>query len=330
MPRLRPQFELLVRESTKLECPKCASDELNKQMSVFAVSAPRAAARRHGRSARLWVVRRPAWRRQLLELREMARLSFAWRATALAARVRRRCSKRYSGRWPDVLRSSSATDHNAGGAEFGAAAVVRLERGVLASWVERADDLATLKFAERTAAGWTAARTVASGRNWFVNWADVPSVFDCRQVPSSRTGCRKAGIDVRVRRAPLVFKGRRQDVVAVVSPHHDGTPTEHGFASLFPMGDGFGLVWLDGRAMFTAPKPGEGGKPARRSRWPEGAMSVRFARFDRPSSKSRKAVVERKVCECCPTRRPSRQKASSRRFAIGATRRFATTTWRDW
>ncbi len=32
------------------------------------------------------------------------------------------------------------------------------------------------------------------------------------------------------------------------TPHHDGTPTEHGFASLFPMGEGFGLVWLDGRA----------------------------------------------------------------------------------
>ena len=33
-------FELLVRESTKLECPKCSSTELDKQLSVFAVSAP--------------------------------------------------------------------------------------------------------------------------------------------------------------------------------------------------------------------------------------------------------------------------------------------------
>jgi putative FmdB family regulatory protein len=33
-------FELLVRESTKLECPKCASSDLAKQLSVFAVSAP--------------------------------------------------------------------------------------------------------------------------------------------------------------------------------------------------------------------------------------------------------------------------------------------------
>jgi putative FmdB family regulatory protein len=33
-------FELLVRESTKLECPKCAGTDLAKQLSVFAVSAP--------------------------------------------------------------------------------------------------------------------------------------------------------------------------------------------------------------------------------------------------------------------------------------------------
>jgi len=33
-------FELLVRESTRYVCPKCASDQLDKQLSVFAVSAP--------------------------------------------------------------------------------------------------------------------------------------------------------------------------------------------------------------------------------------------------------------------------------------------------
>ena len=51
-------------------------------------------------------------------------------------------------------------------------------------------------------------------------------------------------------------------------PHHDGTQTEHGFASLFPMGDGFGLVWLDGRAMKAGGEHGEHGGG--------GAMSVRL------------------------------------------------------
>ena len=44
------------------------------------------------------------------------------------------------------------------------------------SWIERSGDTAALRFSERTTTGWTDARTVASGTNWFVNWADVPSV----------------------------------------------------------------------------------------------------------------------------------------------------------
>jgi putative FmdB family regulatory protein len=39
-------FELLVRESTKLECPQCRATELDKQLSVFAVSAPASAGTR--------------------------------------------------------------------------------------------------------------------------------------------------------------------------------------------------------------------------------------------------------------------------------------------
>lgn len=33
------QFELLVREQTVLACPSCQSEELDKQLSVFAVGA---------------------------------------------------------------------------------------------------------------------------------------------------------------------------------------------------------------------------------------------------------------------------------------------------
>ena len=50
-------------------------------------------------------------------------------------------------------------------------------RGVLLSWIERAGPTATLKFAERTSSGWSEPVKVASGDDWFVNWADVPSVI---------------------------------------------------------------------------------------------------------------------------------------------------------
>jgi hypothetical protein len=167
------------------------------------------------------------------------------------------------------------------------------KRGVLLSWIERSGDLATLKFAERTAGGWTPAKTIASGRNWFVNWADVPSVL---RLPSGalvahwlqKSAASTYAYDVRL--SYSTDDGSTWSPSFL--PHHDGTPTEHGFASLFPMGDGLGLVWLDGRAMKGGDHGEHGGG---------GAMSVRFARFDKNFKQLEESVVDAKVCECCPT-----------------------------
>ena len=167
-------------------------------------------------------------------------------------------------------------------------------RGVLVSWIERSGDLATLKFAERTASGWTTARTIASGRDWFVNWADVPSVL---RLPSGaivahwlqKSGPSTYAYDVRLSHSTDDGKTWSPSYL----PHHDRTQTEHGFASLFPMGDGFGLVWLDGRAMKTGGDHGEHGGG--------GAMSIYFAQFDKAFKQIAEAPVDARVCECCPT-----------------------------
>jgi len=166
------------------------------------------------------------------------------------------------------------------------------KRGVLLSWIERSGDLASLKFSERTAAGWSAPRTIASGRDWFVNWADVPSAL---RLPSGalvahwlqKSAASTYAYDVRL--SYSLDDGRTW--APSFLPHHDGTPTEHGFASLFPIGDGFGLVWLDGRAMKSGEHSEHGG----------GAMSVRFARFDKAFKQLEESSVDAKACECCPT-----------------------------
>ena len=181
-------------------------------------------------------------------------------------------------------------------------------RGVLVSWIERSGDLATLKFAERTASGWSAPRTIASGRDWFVNWADVPSVL---RLPSGalvahwlqKSGPSTYAYDVRLSHSTDEGKTWSPSYL----PHHDRTQTEHGFASLFPMGDGFGLVWLDGRAMNPSTHAGEnagvrsgqGAGPA--GEHGGGAMSVYFAQFDKTFKQIAEAPVDTRVCECCPT-----------------------------
>ena len=165
-------------------------------------------------------------------------------------------------------------------------------RGILLSWIERSSDVATLKFAERKGDAWTPARTVASGRDWFVNWADVPSVI--RLADGSLYGhwLQKSGPDTYaydVRLARSMDDG--QTWASSFTPHNDGTKTEHGFASMFQMpGAGLGLIWLDGRAM-KGGHEGHGG----------GEMSVRGAIYDQKGKQISESLVDARVCECCPT-----------------------------
>lgn len=168
---------------------------------------------------------------------------------------------------------------------------------LLVSWIERSGDRATLKFAERTDTGWSEARTVATGADWFVNWADVPSVVRLADDTLAAHWLQKSGPGPYAYDVRLAFSsdsGRTWS--APVSPHHDGTRTEHGFASLFqaPGRAGLGLIWLDGRAM-RAVGPDD---PAAMDM---GAMSVRGAVFDRTGAQQSETLIDDRVCECCPT-----------------------------
>ena len=49
-------------------------------------------------------------------------------------------------------------------------------RGIVLSWLENAGPDPRLRFAERTPTGWSEARTIASGSDFFANYADLPSV----------------------------------------------------------------------------------------------------------------------------------------------------------
>lgn len=166
-------------------------------------------------------------------------------------------------------------------------------RGVLLSWVERQGPKATLKFAERTASGWTAPLTVASGDDWFVNWADVPSVLRLDDGTLVGHWLQKSGsgtyaYDVRLSRS----SDDGQSWSPSVTPHHDGTQTEHGFASLFQMpGAGLGLAWLDGRNMKDGGHEGHGA----------GSMTLRFGSFGKDWKQTADAQLDERVCECCPT-----------------------------
>ncbi|HXG56368.1 MAG TPA: sialidase family protein, partial [Vicinamibacterales bacterium] len=165
-------------------------------------------------------------------------------------------------------------------------------RGVLLSWIEKKGPTSFLRFSERTKAGWSVARTAASGPDWFVNWADVPSVVRLGDGTLVAHWLQKSGpgtyaYDVRLSRSSDDGKTWSPSFL----PHSDGTKTEHGFASMFQMpGAHLGLVWLDGRAM-TGGHDEHGG----------GDMSLRFGAFSRDWKQAAETALDLRVCECCPT-----------------------------
>jgi hypothetical protein len=164
--------------------------------------------------------------------------------------------------------------------------------GVILSWLEHTGTAATLKFAERAANGWSEPRTVASSDRWFISWADVPSVL--RMKDGTLVATWHPAIDPLIEAYELRVSYSRDDGktwAPAIAPHHDGTKTQHGFASLFELPDGgLGLVWLDGRDQELNKSDRDGG-----------TMGLYFASFDRAWKQTAEAAVNTRVCECCPT-----------------------------
>ena len=123
----------------------------------------------------------------------------------------------------------------------------------LLSWLEPAGEgVHALRHSRRPAGGeWGAPGTVASGNDWFVNWADFPSLAAFPDGTLAAHWLRKSGAgtyayDVRL---ALSRDGGATWSESLV-PHRDGTQTEHGFVSMAATApDRLGLIWLDGRHM---------------------------------------------------------------------------------
>jgi len=159
------------------------------------------------------------------------------------------------------------------------------------SWIEPVDSSRdAFQYAAFDGSSWSEPKTVATGTDWFVNWADVPSL---RPLPDGRhvahylesSGPGVFAYDVRLTQATP--DGNWQPAV---TPHRDGTPTEHGFVSLLPWQDDVLAVWLDGRQM-DPDAGGHGGGP----------MTLRSALLTPDGQIEQATLLDDRVCECCPT-----------------------------
>jgi len=162
---------------------------------------------------------------------------------------------------------------------------------VLMSWLEPVPGGGhALQFATLNGDRWSPARRVAEGPDWYINWADFPSVtpitsrdWVAHWLVKQPGGSYAYDIALAISRDAGATWGK------AFRPHDDGTPTEHGFVTLFPWDTGFGAVWLDGRNTRPA-------DPAKK-----GGMATRYARYGFDGALRGAGEVDGLVCDCCAT-----------------------------
>jgi len=164
---------------------------------------------------------------------------------------------------------------------------------VILSWLAPGPDGTALQFSRFYRDNWSPVTTVVENVEMFVNWADLPSV-----VP---LGGNRLAAHWLVKRPGNVYS---YDVAfaqssdngfswsSAIAPHDDGTPTEHGFVSIFPHEKKAGLIWLDGRNMANEH---DGGDPAATG------MTLRAGFIDDKRALHDEQLIDALTCECCQT-----------------------------
>jgi hypothetical protein len=165
-------------------------------------------------------------------------------------------------------------------------------RGTILSWLDQNETTTTLRFSERSAGVWSEPRTVASGSDWFITTADVPSVLRMKNGTLVANWYPTTDAAIEAYDTYLSYSTDEGKTWAkAFTPHHDKTKTQHGFVSLLELPDGsLGMVWLDGRDQELNTSDPLGG-----------SMGLYFASFDSSWKQTAESVVNTRVCECCQT-----------------------------
>lgn len=160
------------------------------------------------------------------------------------------------------------------------------------SWMEPVGDEHRLVWS-RLDDGWSQPGVVARGGDWFVNWADFPSVvpladglWAAHWLVSQPAG----GYAYDVYLSVSADGGRSWSEPLI--PHRDGTASEHGFVSLFAHPAGFGALWLDGRKTMGEAVADDVAATG---------MTLRAATFTPALDRADEAEIDGLVCDCCQT-----------------------------
>jgi hypothetical protein len=163
------------------------------------------------------------------------------------------------------------------------------DRGrVFLSWLEPADSGHALRFSVLEGTAWSRPQTIAARRNFFVNWADFPSmhVLDGGRLAAhwlQRNGTGTYAYGVRV----SISSDGGLTWSAPVTPHRDSSQSEHGFVALWRERSGLGMVWLDGRNF------------AKAGHHPSNEMMLLATTVEPDGSLGPETRIDERTCDCC-------------------------------
>lgn len=167
---------------------------------------------------------------------------------------------------------------------------------VYLSWIEKGKEKSSLKFAKLDNGQWSAPMVIASGNNWFVNWADYPMLASDggdSLIAHILEKSEKSTYAYDVKLINSFDKGNSWSAPKLL--HDDGKKAEHGFVSMLSYGENYFISWLDGR------NTGMEGESGHHEGHHGGAMTVRAAVVNKQGIKSGEWELDNRVCDCCQT-----------------------------
>lgn len=177
------------------------------------------------------------------------------------------------------------------GATSGMYSLVGDDRGrAYLSWIDQQPDTqAVLRFSRFEGGAWAPAREIARAVNWFVNWADHPSIsvlpggeLVAHWLVNNDGKAGSYGYGIRIARSADGGATWRE----VFSAGTTNTRDYSGFVAFLPSRDGFSAAYL-------TPLPGKAAI--------DHVMGLKVASFDRTGRLLSDVVADADTCTCCTT-----------------------------
>ena len=166
---------------------------------------------------------------------------------------------------------------------------------VYLSWVEKKGNESKLKFSTLSNEHWSEPVVIASGKSWFVNWADYPVLSADADGNLMAHFLEKSAAGTYTYDVKLINssdKGKTWSNSKILND--DGKEAEHGFVSMTPYGDKIFVSWLDGRNTVM-------GKDHTGHEEHQGQMTIRGAIITKQGIKESEWELDNRVCDCCQT-----------------------------